>query len=65
MAPNAREACVEQQAEGRGEESSARGSNPIKKSAGATSSQIQQRKLFFPFVTSQGWASVNLLAVTH
>lgn len=51
MALNAGEACVEQPVEGRWEESNARGSDPIKESAGTASSQIQQRSFFFPFVT--------------
>lgn len=48
------EACIKQPVEGRGEESDARGGDPIKESAGAASSQIQQRSLLFPFVTLPG-----------
>lgn len=54
MAPNAREACVKQPVEGRGEESKASGSDRINESAEAASSQIQQRKLFFRFITLPG-----------
>lgn len=54
MALNAGEACIEQPVEGRGKESNARGGDPIKESARAASSQIQQRNPFFPFITLPG-----------